>query len=56
MLTKVDGLPAIFWLYLNRGQWFSSWNKITLTIINLIILGIAFAIVCPLPSPIENQN
>ncbi|PLB44159.1 putative amino acid transporter [Aspergillus steynii IBT 23096] len=38
------GLPAIFWLYMNRGQWFSSPNKIFLTCLNVFILGIACAI------------
>ncbi|KAI9036458.1 putative amino acid transporter [Aspergillus affinis] len=38
------GLPAIFWLYMNKGQWFSSPNKIFLTCVNLVILGIACAI------------
>ncbi|KAJ5757285.1 uncharacterized protein N7511_007467 [Penicillium nucicola] len=38
------GLPAIFWFVLNRGQWFSSPRKIMLTIVNLVILGIACAI------------
>ncbi|KAA8652838.1 putative amino acid transporter [Aspergillus tanneri] len=38
------GLPAIFWLVMNKGQWFSSPNKIFLTIVNIFILGIAIAI------------
>ncbi|KAK1145250.1 hypothetical protein N8T08_004403 [Aspergillus melleus] len=38
------GLPAIFWLYMNKGQWFSSPNKIFLTCVNLVILAIACAI------------
>ncbi|PKY04412.1 hypothetical protein P168DRAFT_236371 [Aspergillus campestris IBT 28561] len=38
------GLPAIFWFVLNKGQYFANWKKITLTVINLIILGIACAI------------
>jgi len=39
-------MPAIFWLVMNKGKWFSTPSKIALTIINLIILGIACAIVC----------
>lgn len=35
---------------MNKGQWFSTGRKMTLTIINLIILGIACAIVCFLVS------
>lgn len=35
----------MFWFYMNRGQWFANPKKIFLTILNLIILGIAFAIV-----------
>ncbi|KAL4891198.1 transmembrane amino acid transporter protein-domain-containing protein [Aspergillus ambiguus] len=38
------GLPAMFWFYMNKGLWFSSVKKTLLTILNLIILGIAFAI------------
>ncbi|KAL1997825.1 hypothetical protein VTN02DRAFT_670 [Thermoascus thermophilus] len=34
------GLSGVFWLYLNRGKWFSSPRKIILTIINLLIFGI----------------
>lgn len=34
------------WLVMNKGRWFESWKKIVLTIINLVILGIACAIVC----------
>lgn len=43
------GFPAIFWLIMNKGVWFSSPRKILLTIVNLIILGIACAIVCVHP-------
>ncbi|KAJ5629631.1 hypothetical protein N7528_003288 [Penicillium herquei] len=38
------GLPAIFWLLMNKGEWWSSPKKIFLTIINFLILGIACAI------------
>ncbi|KAG2415622.1 hypothetical protein HFD88_006813 [Aspergillus terreus] len=34
------GLSAIFWLYMNKGLWFSSPRKIFLTVLNLVILGI----------------
>ncbi|KAJ6131375.1 hypothetical protein N7523_001835 [Penicillium sp. IBT 18751x] len=37
------GLPAIFWFYMNRGQFFKNWKKTCLTIINILILAIAFA-------------
>jgi hypothetical protein len=40
------GLPAIMWLVMNKGRWFESWKQIVLTVINLVILGIACAIVC----------
>jgi hypothetical protein len=43
MLTV--GLPAIFWLHMNQGQYFKNWKKICLTIINVGILAIACAIV-----------
>jgi hypothetical protein len=35
----------MFWLLMNKGQWWSSPKKIFLTIINFLILGIACAIV-----------
>ncbi|KAJ5769855.1 uncharacterized protein N7511_001906 [Penicillium nucicola] len=38
------GLPAIFWLHMNKGQYFKNWKKISLTIINIGILAIACAI------------
>ncbi|CAI7645672.1 unnamed protein product [Penicillium glandicola] len=38
------GLPAIFWFMMNKGKLFSSTRKIILTIVNVVILGIACAI------------
>ncbi|KAJ5630443.1 uncharacterized protein N7484_010543 [Penicillium longicatenatum] len=38
------GFPSIMWLYMNKGVHFSSPRKITMTIINLIIIGIAWAL------------
>ncbi|EHA28076.1 hypothetical protein ASPNIDRAFT_49482 [Aspergillus niger ATCC 1015] len=38
------GLPAMFWLVMNRGQYTASPRKIFLTIVNLVIFGIACAI------------
>ncbi|CAG8934330.1 unnamed protein product [Penicillium salamii] len=35
--------PALFWLHMNRGQYFSTLSKGLLTICNLSILAIAFA-------------
>ncbi|KAI9923746.1 hypothetical protein ASPWEDRAFT_163996 [Aspergillus wentii DTO 134E9] len=32
------GLSGVYWLHLNRGQWFSSPRKIALTIINVLIV------------------
>ncbi|KAJ5114495.1 Amino acid transporter transmembrane [Penicillium alfredii] len=34
------GLSGIFWLYMNKGLWFSSPKKIALTVLNLGIIGI----------------
>ncbi|GAD94195.1 amino acid transporter [Paecilomyces variotii No. 5] len=34
------GLSGIFWLFLNRGKWFSSPRKIILTVVNVVIFGI----------------
>ncbi|KAH8430900.1 uncharacterized protein LDX57_008564 [Aspergillus melleus] len=41
------GASGFFWLFLNKGRYFSSLSKILLTILNLIIIGIA-ACVCGL--------
>ncbi|RAK86392.1 putative amino acid transporter [Aspergillus costaricaensis CBS 115574] len=38
------GLPAIFWLSMNRGSYNASASKIFLTMVNIAIIGIAFAI------------
>lgn len=35
----------MFWLLMNKGEWFSTPKKIFLTIVNFLILGIACAIV-----------
>lgn len=49
-LTRTVGLPAIFWLVMNKGQHLSSARKIFLTVVNLVILGIAIAIVSVRPT------
>lgn len=41
------GLSGVFWLYINKGQWFSSWKKTTLAIINFLIFLIG-ALICGL--------
>ncbi|KAJ5624748.1 hypothetical protein N7510_001057 [Penicillium lagena] len=38
------GLPAIFWLHMNQGQYFRNIRKTILTIWNILILAIACAI------------
>ncbi|KAJ5871268.1 uncharacterized protein N7529_003621 [Penicillium soppii] len=38
------GLPAIFWFYMNKGRYFQNWKKTVLTITNIGVLAIAFAI------------
>ncbi|CAL5866667.1 uncharacterized protein PFLUO_LOCUS877 [Penicillium psychrofluorescens] len=38
------GLPAIFWLHMNQGQYFRNIKKTILTILNILILAIACAI------------
>ena len=32
------GLGGVYWLHINKGQWFSSPRKITLTIVNVVII------------------
>ncbi|RJE21869.1 hypothetical protein PHISCL_05787 [Aspergillus sclerotialis] len=41
------GLPAIFWLYMNRSHWFSSPKKVALTLVNTLALCVGI-IVCGL--------
>jgi hypothetical protein len=55
MLTRADGLPAVFWLYMNKDQLFASPKKIFLTIVNLTIFGIACAIVSSPGCEFANQ-
>ncbi|KAF9889537.1 hypothetical protein FE257_007247 [Aspergillus nanangensis] len=38
------GLPAMFWLHMNKGEYFANNKKKFLLVVNLIILGIAFTI------------
>lgn len=40
------GFPAILWLFMNKGRYLSSPTKILLTVVNVIIIGIACALVC----------
>jgi hypothetical protein len=44
-LYSTVGLPAIFWFYMNKGRYFQNWKKAVLTITNIGVLAIAFAIV-----------
>ncbi|KAJ6051414.1 uncharacterized protein N7446_006046 [Penicillium canescens] len=37
------GLPATFWLHMNRGKFFSTLSKSILTACNIVIIGIAFS-------------
>ena len=39
------GLSGVFWLFMNRGKYFSSPRKIFLTVLNVLIFGIGAAIV-----------
>ncbi|KAJ5962776.1 hypothetical protein N7501_007717 [Penicillium viridicatum] len=32
------GLGGVYWLHINKGQWFSSPRKITLTVVNVVII------------------
>jgi hypothetical protein len=45
VLTTLDGLSGIFWLFLNKGKWFASPKKIFLTVLNIIIVGIGACLV-----------
>lgn len=46
-LTAADGFSALFWLYLNKGRFFSTPMKTALTILNFVIMGVACCIVSP---------
>ncbi|EPS31480.1 hypothetical protein POX_h09764 [Penicillium oxalicum] len=37
------GLPAVFWLHMNQGQYFRNWKKVALTIVNISIFLISCA-------------
>jgi hypothetical protein len=39
------GLSGIFWLFMNKGFWFSSPRKIALTALNFFVIAIGTAIV-----------
>ncbi len=39
------GLSGVFWLFMNKGQWFSSRRKIFLTVVNAVIFCIGAVIV-----------
>ncbi|KAJ5781086.1 Amino acid transporter transmembrane [Penicillium paradoxum] len=38
------GLSGIFWLFMNKGKWFSSKRKIALTVLNLFVFAIGVTI------------
>ncbi|KAJ5634321.1 hypothetical protein N7528_002163 [Penicillium herquei] len=38
--TMSFALPAVFWLYMNKGKYFSTVSKMCLTVINLLIFAI----------------
>jgi hypothetical protein len=40
------GLSGIFWLFMNKGLWFSSPRKIALTALNVFVIAVGAAIVC----------
>lgn len=42
---SLDGLPALFWLHMNQGKYFSTWSKGLLTFCNIGILAIALSMV-----------
>ena len=45
MILLSDGLSGIFWLFLNWGQYSRNWKKISLTCLNLVIVGIGGCLV-----------
>lgn len=41
----LDGLSGVFWLFLNRGRFFSSPRKMMLTLLNIFVVGVGAALV-----------
>lgn len=39
------GLPAIFWFYMHKGNWFRDWKRGVLFCVNLVILGVCCVVV-----------
>jgi hypothetical protein len=56
-LTCVVALPPMLWLYQHRSNWWSTRRKITLTIINFVVvmLGVTIVSNC-LPSNVHRQE
>lgn len=44
--NELDGLSGIFWLFMNRGQYFATPQKVFLTMLNVGLIVIATALVC----------
>ncbi|GAB7348253.1 hypothetical protein MBLNU459_g6244t1 [Dothideomycetes sp. NU459] len=38
------GMPAIFWLWMNRGIYFTNWKKLTLFVLNVCILLVCLVV------------
>jgi hypothetical protein len=47
-LTAADGFTGMFWLYLNKGRFFSTPMKTFLTLLNIFMIVIAAVIVSSL--------
>lgn len=44
-LTVADGFTGMFWLYLNKGRFFSTPMKSFLTVVNVFMIVVAAVIV-----------
>ncbi|KAJ5124846.1 Amino acid transporter transmembrane [Penicillium bovifimosum] len=38
------GLSGIFWLFMNKGRWFSTWRKGALTMLNFVVIVVGAAL------------
>jgi hypothetical protein len=44
-LTCVVALPPMLWLYQHKGNWWSTKRKITLTVVNFVVVVLGITIV-----------
>ena len=53
--NELDGLSGIFWLFLNRGQYLASPQKVLLAMLNVGLVVIATALVCTIHGSLSDH-